>query len=424
MQGMSLEILTIIVLLLMFVIGAAVSVNIGLLGLVAAFVVGTMLGGLGINDVYGSYPVNMLILLAGVSFLFAIAQRNGTLDLILSWGLRLVGGKVAFLPWILFVISAALTTVGESTVALAPILFPFGLQLAYKYKINPLLVSVLMLTGVYAGSFSPISPYGLIVRGILDRYGFELSSVPLFVNCLVYYTVISFICFVIFGGLRLMKSHAVVEAGSPADGHAEHEGKLTFHKSMTILGIVSLVVLGLGFDLDIGFGALMIGLILTLLAPTQTADALKKVPWTVIIMVTGIVTYIGVMQKLGAMELMNEFIAGVGNSYLASLIATYIGGFVSAFASTTGLISAIIPLTVPILQDPAISTVGVISALVIGASVVDISPFSTIGALIVANVRGVNERVFFRNLIYIAAAFFAIGPGLAWLLFVVGGSIL
>jgi len=50
----------------------------------------------------------MLILLAGVSFLFAIAQRNGTLDLILSWGLRLVGGKVAFLPWILFVISAAL----------------------------------------------------------------------------------------------------------------------------------------------------------------------------------------------------------------------------------------------------------------------------------------------------------------------------
>lgn len=419
---LSLEVLSIIVLLLMFVVGAAVSVNIGLLGFVAAFVIGTMLAGLGAGDVYASFPVNMLILLAGVSYLFSIAQKNGTLDMILSWGLRLVGGRVTFLPWVLFALSAALTTIGESTVALAPILFPFGLQLAYKYKINPLLVSLLIMTGIYAGSFSPISPYGLIVKGILDRYGFSYSSVDLFLNCLLYYFIISVICFILFGGLRLMKNKAVVETGL-AGGEAGGENRLNFHKAATILGIVALVVLGLGFNIDIGFGALMIGLVLSLMAPKQTADVLKQVPWTVIVMVTGIITYIGIMQKIGAMDLMNRFIENIGNPYFASLIATYIGGFVSAFASTSGLISAIIPLTVPILQDPAMSVVGVITSLVVGASVVDISPFSTIGALVVANVRGVNERVFFRNLIYIAAGFLAIGPGLAWLLFVVGGSL-
>jgi len=419
---LSLEILTILVLLLMFVVGAVVSVNIGLLGIVAAFVIGTMLAGLGVGDVYESFPVNMLILLAGVSYLFSIAQKNGTLDMILSWGLRLVGGRVTFLPWVLFALSAALTTIGESTVALAPILFPFGLQLAYKYKINPLLVSLLIMTGIYAGSFSPISPYGLIVRGIMDRHGFSYSPAELFFNCLVYYFVISILCFVLFGGLRLLKSNAVVEIAA-ADGRAGDETRLNFHKAMTILGILLLVVLALGFEIDIGFGALMIGLALSLMAPKETADVLKKVPWTVIVMVTGIITYIGMMQKIGAMDLMNRFIENIGNPYLASLIATYIGGFISAFASTSGLIAAIIPLTVPILQDPAMSVVGVITSLVVGASVVDISPFSTIGALVVANVRGVDERVFFRNLVYIAAGFLAIGPGLAWLLFVVGGSL-
>lgn len=68
------------------------------------------------------------------------------------------------------------------------------------------------------------------------------------------------------------------------------------------------------------------------------------------------------------------------------------------------------------------SSIGVVSALAVGASVVDISPFSTNGALIMANVQGVNERLFFRKLLMIAGLFIALGPGLAWLIFVLIGT--
>ncbi|GIN70049.1 hypothetical protein J14TS2_05240 [Bacillus sp. J14TS2] len=418
---MSLEIITIIVLLFMFIIGSFISVNMGVLGFVAAFVVGSLISGLSIDEIYSVFPVGMFILLAGVSFLFAVAQNNGTLDLIISWGLKLVKGNVGLLPWVLFGICALLTTVGVSTVAVAPILYPIGLQLAYKYKINPILVGILISTGIYAGSFSPINLYGLIVQGIMGKEGIVYSPISFFINCLIYYVAISIVVFILFGGIKLLKVKSNVQTKNSSNENEEIENKLTPYRAVTILGILLLVVMGLVLEIDMGFGAFSIGLILSLIAPKKSANALKQIPWTVIIMVTGIVTYVGVMEMVGTMDMLNEFIASVGNSYLASLAASYIGGFVSAFASTAGFIAAVVPLAAPILQDPNISTVGVISTIAIGASVVDISPFSTNGALIMANAKVENEGKFFKNLLYIAGAFIVFGPGLAWLLFAVIG---
>jgi hypothetical protein len=73
-----------------------------------------------------------------------------------------------------------------------------------------------------------------------------------------------------------------------------------------------------------------------------------------------------------------------------------VGGVVSSFASTTGILAAILPIVAPILQDPTVSAIGVISAIAIASIVVDLSPFSTNGALLLANVQGVPERVFFQ----------------------------
>ncbi|MGG0287957.1 SLC13 family permease [Peribacillus butanolivorans] len=115
-----------------------------------------------------------------------------------------------------------------------------------------------------------------------------------------------------------------------------------------------------------GFGALMIGLALGLMAPSKQNQILKQMSWSVMIMVTGIMTYVGVMEKVGTMNYMTEQIAKVGNPVLAALImASYVGGIVSAFASTAGFLTAFIPLSAPILQDPNMSSIGVVSALAV-----------------------------------------------------------
>lgn len=427
---MSLEIITLIVLLSMFIIGSVISVNMGVLGIVAAFIVGTYVSGLSIDDLYAAFPVDMFILLAGVTYLFAIALKNGTLDLIISGGLKLVKGNVGLLPWVLFFLSALLSAVGASTVAVGPILFPIALRLAFQHKINPILMGTLISTGMYAGSFSPLNIFGLVVNGIMESEKIPHSPIMLFINCFIFYVLISVVVFLAFGGLRLLKHHnnrSVLEVAAAVEGENStviktNDHGATWYKIATLFGIGLLITLALAFKMNMGFGALMIGLVLALMAPKNQGDIIKQMPWGVMLMVCGIMTYVGVMEKVGTMEFMTNQIAAIGNPVMASLMASYVGGIVSAFASTTGFLAAVIPLSAPILQDPTMSSIGVVSALAVAASVVDISPFSTNGALIMANVQGVNERLFFRKLLMIAGLFIALGPGLAWLIFVLIGT--
>ncbi|OMP66467.1 SLC13 family permease [Domibacillus epiphyticus] len=426
---MGLELITIIVLLAMFIVGSIISVNMGILGIVAAFVIGTYVSGLSVEDIYAAFPIDMFILLAGVTYLFAIALNNGTLDLIISGGLRLVRGNVGLLPWVMFALSALLAAVGASSVAIGPILFPIALRLAFQHNINPILMGTLISTGMYAGAFSPLNIFGLVVNGIMESEAISHSPVMLFINTFIFYVLISAVVFFAFGGLRLLKNstNAQMAAAATVDGSAvsvkePEENGVLWYQIATLFGIGFLITMALVFEMNMGFGAFMVGLVLALMAPKKQGEIIKQMPWPVMIMVTGIMTYVGVMEQVGTMDYMTELIASVGNPVLASLMASYVGGVISAFASTTGFLAAVIPLSAPILQDPSMSSIGVVSALAVAASVVDISPFSTNGALILANVQGVNERLFFRKLLIIAGLFIALGPGLAWLLFVLIGT--
>ena len=77
----------------------------------------------------------------------------------------------------------------------------------------------------------------------------------------------------------------------------------------------------------------------------------------------------------------------------------YVIGVTSAFASSTALLTAVIPLALPLLETGALPIVGVVAALAISATVVDVSPFSTNGALVLANAHNIDRRVFYRQLL-------------------------
>jgi hypothetical protein len=116
-----------------------------------------------------------------------------------------------------------------------------------------------------------------------------------------------------------------------------------------------------------------------------------------------------------------NLISNTTSPLIAALAASYVGGIISAFASTAGILGVALPLAGSVLQDPAIPAIGAVTAVAIASAIVDVSPFSTNGALLLANVQGVEERVFFRQLLLWALAVTALAPLLAWLVFVVIG---
>lgn len=419
---MSIEVVSILLLLLMFIISAFLSVNIGILAFVTAFVLFSFTGTISIDAVYSSFPADLFILLFGVTYLFAVIQKNGTLDLITGLGLSLVKGNIGMIPWVIFFLAMLLTSIGTSAIAVASILAGIGLRIAYQHKINPLMIAIMIQAGCMAGSFSPLNIFGIIVNGVMKSEGLPFSETTLYVNTLTFYIILGFIAYIALGGIKLFRASAVQPLGiipSAIQQEPESQPKISLHNVISIIGVLLLVFLVIGFKIDIGFAALTLGLLLSGLTPKLQGDIFKEMPWSAIIMVSGIVTFIGIMEQIGAMELIQSFVGMIGDPYIASLIASYIGGIISAFASTTGFLAAIIPLGVPILSDPSISTMGVVSAISISSSIVDLSPFSTVGALFLSNIQGISERTFFIRLLITAGIFVLIGPLVSWLIFVV-----
>jgi di/tricarboxylate transporter len=189
-------------------------------------------------------------------------------------------------------------------------------------------------------------------------------------------------------------------------------------RALTLAGLVALIVLTLVFEVDVGVAALAISLVLLAVRPGLQKGAIDSMPWSAILLVTGIVTYVGVLVEIGAIKALEDAIAGFGSGSLATLVTSYLVATVSAFASTTGTLAAISPAVVPLAADPALSAVGVVSAISIASSVVDISPMSTTGALLMANAEGNQERAFFRALLIWAILMIAVVPVVAWAVFV------
>ena len=208
-----------------------------------------------------------------------------------------------------------------------------------------------------------------------------------------------------------------------ADVPGGEDGGLTWYRAVTLAGILALTLLTMFFDVDVGFGAITIALVLLAISPAEQERAFAQMPWSAILLVTGIVTYVSVLESIGTFDYVESAIAAVGSPALAALAASYVGGVISAFASTTAMLGALIPLAAPILQDPTVPALGVVTAIALASSVVDTSPFSTNGALLLANVQNVDGRVFFKWLLYWGILVTALVPLVAWALFVVVGSL-
>ncbi|MER7013834.1 SLC13 family permease [Saccharopolyspora sp. NPDC000359] len=419
------ELTSILVLVAAFVIATTLSINMGVLAFAAAFLVGTLVGGMSEDDIFAGFPGDLFVVLVGVTFLFAIARANGTTDWLVRQAVRLVGGRIALIPWVMFGIGAVLTAIGAVSPAAAAIVAPIALNLAAQHRINPLLMGAMVVHGTQAGSFSPISIYGTIVNGVLDRSGLPGNPVVLFLGSLVVNAVIAAVVFVVFGGLRLRRTAeaeqlVTVGAGSGGEEPAEEVG-LNRDRVLTLAGLVVLVVTTLGFGLDVGLVAMTTAVVLSVLSPKMAKQAPSEVAWPTVLLICGVLTYVGVLESMGTIDYVGHSVAGIGVPLLAALLLCYIGGIVSAFASSVGLMGALIPLAVPFLQEGSIGPIGMITALAVAATVVDVSPFSTNGAIVLANAKDVDREVFFRQLLRYGATIVATVPAALWLVFVLPG---
>jgi di/tricarboxylate transporter len=305
----------------------------------------------------------------------------------------------------MFAVTALLTSFGAVGPAAVAIIAPIGMGFAARYKIKPVLMGLMVANGSSAGGFSPLGIFGGIVNRVVEGKGLPTSPLALFLSSMLFNIGLCVVVFFLFGGRALLgkrdsrhagkqdragggaypaaKSSTGAGATAAVEESAEGSLSLNLNRALTLAGIGGLAVGALAFGLDIGFMSISVAALLSLAAPNQTKKAVDKVAWSTVLLICGIVTYVALMERIGTIALLGDSVAGIGAPLLAAMLICYIGAVVSAFASTTGILGALIPLAVPFLLSGDIGAVGVIIALSISASVVDSSPYSTSGALVV-----------------------------------------
>lgn len=386
------------------------------------FLVGTLFVGESVMDMYGGFPVDLLVLLAGVTYLFAIAEKNGTVERVVLGAARLVKDRRALIPWMVFVVASLPAMAGALGSAGVALLAPLSLRLARRYDIDRRMIGLMVVHGAAAGNFSPLNVLGAIVHQAVARNGLEMSSRALFLANLAYNVALGAVIFVAFGGLRLTKREADVAKEPPDLAERVEQGPCGVDQGCTLLALLAVAVAALGFGLSIGFAALSAAAVLHLVFPKSSSGADKKIAWDVVLLVCGIVTYVAALQRYGSVEAVGAGIAGLSTPLVTGLLICAVGAVTSAFASSAGILGAMIPLAVPFMARGDIGTTGLVVALAISATVVDATPFSTVGALVVANAEDEERPLVCRGLLWWGAAMVVTAPPLTWLIFIVSAT--
>jgi Na+/H+ antiporter NhaD/arsenite permease-like protein len=443
---MSPEWVAILALIALFVVGTVLPINMGALAFVAAWLVGMYSLGLDEKEIIAGISGDLILTLVGVTYLFAIAKNNGTVDLIVRKAVQAVGGRVALMPWVMFFVTALLTAIGAASPAACAIIGPIALGFAGRYRINPLLMGMFVVHGAQGGGFSPISIYGVITNSVMADNDIPGGEIALFLTSLIVNLLIAIVLFVVLGGRELMSrridSDELPPGGgaSPASGpgaaraagaggttvtQAEPQtgtGKVTVDQVATLVAFLVVALLSLAFDRNIGFTAITAAVVLTALFPAKQKGAVSQIAWATVLLVAGVSTFATILETAGAPEYVGNWAAGLGAAVLGALILCYVGGVVSAFASSTALLPIIIPIAIPLIENGGISAVGLVAALAVSSTIVDVSPFSTNGALMVANrPESISEEAFYKQILAYSAIVVAVGPLLVWLAVVVPG---
>lgn len=411
---MSLGAVTLGALALAIVLSCTSRLNVGLLAIALAWVIGVYVGDLPLREVTAGFPVDLFLTLAGVTLLFAQAYVNGTLDIVAHNAMRLCRGRVGVVPIMYFGLGAVLASAGPGNIATTGLLAPMAMATAVRMRISPFLMAIMVGNGCNSGSLSPLAPTGIIVTGLMERIGLPGLELTTWAYNLMAHAVVAFAGYFLFGGLKLLTRTERVEA------EAEAVKSLDRHQLLT-LAMIGVLILGVIFGgFNIGMAAFAGAVLLSLLRAADDAEAIKRMPWGTILMVCGVTVLIGLLEKTGGMDLMTSLLSSVATQATIVPFLAVVIGVISAYSSTSGVVLPAFLPTAPGIVDNlgGGSVLAIASTMNIAGHLVDVSPLSTIGALCIASVPSAEMgRRLFNQLLAWGMSMTVAGALLCWILF-------
>ena len=388
-------------------------VNVGLLSIALAWVIGVYAAHMKADAVIAGFPASLFITLAGVTFLFAIAKSNGTLNLLAHRAALLVRGNAGLLPLVFFALACMLSSIGPGAIASVALVAPIAMATGAQAGVPNLLTAIMVGTGANAGNLSPISAVGAMVDGLMVKSGLPGHEWKVWAANFLAHLLVALAAYFLFGGVRLFRAGQTVVPAPTGITRLERRHWLTI--VVTGVWMIAAVV----WRVNVGLAACAAGTLLILAAAADERDVIPRIPLDVIFMVTGVTMLIGVLEATGGMELFTGLIARIASPSTLNTVIAFVTGVISTYSSTSGVVlPAFLPMVPGLVRqvgggDP----LAVALSINVGSALVDVSPLSTLGALCVAAVVDrAAARDLFRKLMIWGLSMAVVGAVLSGLL--------
>lgn len=359
------------------VLGFVKKTNVGLVCFGLALILGKI-GGMDASDIYKGFPFKLFATLLGTMLFFSLLQQNGTLEKISDRLIGLCGKHLFLVPIIIYVVSFGLSAAGPGAISVQSVTVLFAVALAVQMKVSPILMGVMAILGAVGGTASPIALTGIIVGDMMTEMGIEGSINNIFIGVSVSNFVCAVAMYILLGGYKLR--------GNAESGEKKVE-KFTRDQWLSLIALVIMVVLVVGFSYDVGLLCFTLAMILILLGTADEKKAIKAIPWSVLILIAGVNVLMNITQTMGGIDLLSSILASFMTKRTAGPIMGFTAGLMSWFSSANGVVFPTLIPTVPDIasQVGGASVMQIITAIVCSATVAGISPLSTGGSLILAS---------------------------------------
>jgi di/tricarboxylate transporter len=369
------------------IVSCTTQLNVGVLALALAWIVGVYFGGMGLNDVLAGFPVQLFLTLAGVTLLFTQAQLNGTLDRVAHAAVRVCRGNTGLIPVMFFFLGCGIASLGPGNVATAAMLAPMAMAVASRAAIPMFLMAIMVGNGAQSGALSPFAPTGIIVNGFMEKIalgGFEFRT---YWTNLVAHALVAFAGYLALGGWRLFGR----EYTGGAETAPEHTTFATAHWT-TMLTILGVLVVVLFMDANIGMAAFAGAVLLAAIRVADHEQSIRKMPWVPILMVSGVSVLVALLEKTGGLDLFTDLLARFATPGALTGMIAFVTGIISVYSSTSGVVlPAFLPTVPGLIERLGGDPFSVASSMNIGAHLVDMSPLSTTGAVCIAAIADPAE---------------------------------
>jgi di/tricarboxylate transporter len=366
------------------IVSCTTELNVGVLAMALAWIVGVYIAGLPVSDVLSAFPRDLFLTLAGVTMLFTQAHVNGTLDRVAHAAVRLCRGNTGLIPIMFFFLGSVIASLGPGNVSTAAMLGPMAMSVASRAAIPPFLMAIMVGNGAQSGSLSPIAPTGLIVNPLMVKIGLGGHDAYTFLANMMAHAIVAFGGYFLFGGWKLFRAVYT--------GPADHEDAHRFTRSHWItLGVIAVVLVVLvvtallGKRVDVGMAAFSGAVVLAVLRVADHEQAIRRMPWTPIVMVCGVSVLVGLLDKTGGLALFTELLAKVSSQGTLTGVVALVTGLISVYSSTSGVVlPAFLPTVPGLISRLGGDALSVATSMNVGAHLVDMSPLSTTGAVCIA----------------------------------------